>query len=303
MIITDKGEVAPGFHLLGTAHTPCYLIDAERPVLIDGGLAHIAERYIEDCRRVLGSKPPQALLHTHLHFDHCGSSAALLKAFPGLLAGASQEGAQIIAKQRARELIRSLSDRAREADPEFADKEGPVFAPIEVDLLLRHGDEIDLGGGQILKVYATPGHTRDFLTYHQPERGLLIASEAAGCAHSQGNLLVEFVSDYEAYLTSLEFLLTLDAKYLCQGHIFVYTESDVEKFLKESIRATKRYRARAEELLDEEGGDVSAVVRRVKAEEWDPLPWPKQPEGAYLLNTEGRIRHLASQAGFKGTVP
>lgn len=300
MIITDKGEAAPDFHLLGTAHTPCHLIDAERPVLIDGGMAHFANRYIADARAVLGGRPPHFLLHTHMHFDHCGSSAALLEAFPGLLAGASPEGAEIIAKPRARELIRTLNDRAKEAFPEFASEDGPVFAPFEIDLVLRHGDEIDLGGGESLKVYSTPGHTRDFLTYHLPERGLLIASEAAGCAHSPGNLIVEFISDYDAYLASLELLLTLDAKYLCQGHLFVYTDEEVENFLRESIAATRRYKARAEEMLSEESGDIAAVVRRVKAEDWDPLSWPKQPEGAYLLNTEGRIRHLAARAARLG---
>jgi hypothetical protein len=48
-----------------------------------------------------------------------------------------------------------------------------------------------------------------------------------------------------------------------------------------------------------EHNDVDKVVNRIKQEEYDPNPGPKQPETAYLLNLRTRVNHLAglSRAG------
>jgi hypothetical protein len=53
-------------------------------------------------------------------------------------------------------------------------------------------------------------------------------------------------------------------------------------------------------LLDQEHGEVDRVVARVKAQEYDPQPQPKQPEPAYLLNLRARVSHLASLRGGAG---
>jgi hypothetical protein len=47
-----------------------------------------------------------------------------------------------------------------------------------------------------------------------------------------------------------------------------------------------------EKFLFQENGDVEKVVERVKKTEWDPRPWPKQPESAYLLNTWNRVNTI-----------
>jgi len=300
MICADKGEVALDFYVLGSALTPVYMLDGERPVLFDGGMAHLAPRYIEDARDVLKGRQPSLHLHTHMHFDHCGSSSALKRAFPAMKTGSSPQGAEIIARPNARELIARLCDEAREGDRTFVsvDPVAETFTPFEVELVVNGGDVLDLGGGQTLKVYATPGHTRDFLAYYNPERGILIASEAAGCAHTPGRVNVEFVSDYDSYLESLKFLASLKARIVCQGHLFVYLGEDAEKFFADSIRDTEIYRERAERLLTEEKGDVEAVVQRIKVAQWDRLSEPKQPLGAYLLNTRARVRNLAARLGL-----
>lgn len=294
MIFTGTGEAAPGFFVLGAAQVPVYLIDCGIPVLFDGGMAHLANEYIADVKRILAGRQPAMLLHTHMHFDHCGATAALKGAFPGMRIGASILGAEILAKPKARELIRELNDDARRTFGVRAEGEVPSFAPFEIDLTPKDGDEIDLGGGETLLAIATPGHTRDFLSYYIPSRKILVASEAAGCAHHSGRIMVEFASDYGSYLESIDKLLQLDAQLLAQGHYCVYTGADVRKFLEGSRALTLAYRKRADELLDELHGDIDAVVASFKAEEWEQLPMPRQPGPAYLLNTYGRVRNIAA---------
>jgi len=56
-----------------------------------------------------------------------------------------------------------------------------------------------------------------------------------------------------------------------------------------SLEQAPRFLAMVEKFLEEEQGDIEGTVARVKAVEWDPKPWPKQTESAYVLNTRIRV--------------
>lgn len=296
MIVDRAGQVVPGFHVLGAAEAPVYLLEAPRPVLFDAGFACLGPRYADHARQVLGATLPSWLCLTHVHFDHCGAAAHLLRAFPGLTAAASAQAAQILARPGALELMARLNRQSAQLvetwRPGLAS--AVEFEPFPVGLRLEDGQELDLGGGLTLKVLATPGHTRDFLSYYAPQPGILVCSEASGCAAAGGHIISEFLVDYQAYLANFERFLALEARVLCQGHRLVYLGQDeVRAFLKRSRQATREFRAWVEQLLDQEHGQVEAVVARVKAQEYDPRPHPKQPEPAYLLNLRARVAHLA----------
>jgi 2-aminobenzoylacetyl-CoA thioesterase len=294
--VSEVGQVVPGFYVLGNAHIPSYLLDGESPTLFDAGVSFYAERYAADARRILQGRPPRFLFLTHAHFDHCGAAGALQRAFPQLRIGASARAAEILRRPTAVDLIRSLNEEARSLAPECAGEASP-FVPFEVDLVLSDGDEIEAGEGLSIRVLATPGHTRDFLSYYVPERRILVASEAVGCADRFGRIQTEFIADYHAYVAALRRLRELEVDVLCQGHVHVWLGEEARGFFDRSLRAAEEYREWVEELLEEEGGDLPRVVAQVKAAEWDAAPEPKQPLGAYLLNTEARVRRLASQRG------
>lgn len=295
MILQNTGEVAPGLCVLGSAGVPSYLLDAPRPVLIDAGLACLGGRYVAEARARLAGRAPGRLLLTHVHFDHCGAAAAIKRAFPGLTIAAAAKAAEIVARPNALALMARLNDQARAGvaawDPELAGPER--FEPFGVDEVLADGMRLDLGGGQELEVLYSPGHTWDFLSFWAPERGILVAGEAAGCADATGYVMTEFLVSFDAYLRSLERLMALPAKVLCQGHRVVYTGEDVPRYLERSRQAALDYRAWVERLLDEEDGDEEQVAARVKAGEYDRKPQPKQAEPAYLLNLRARVAHLA----------
>ena len=103
MIFDTTGRVSPVLHVLGSAHVPAYLIEAPRPVIIDAGFSCLGPLYLKAIRETLGSRPPEILLLTHSHFDHCGAAAFLKKAFPGLKVAASGRAAEILARPRALE--------------------------------------------------------------------------------------------------------------------------------------------------------------------------------------------------------
>ena len=113
MIWHKMGEVVPGFHVLGSWHTPSYLWAGPKPVLFDAGMSFLGDLYVKHARRVLGERSPEILFLTHAHFDHCGAASTLRDAFPGLCIAASARAAEIVQRPGALELIRKLNEEAR----------------------------------------------------------------------------------------------------------------------------------------------------------------------------------------------
>lgn len=297
MIIAGKGKVADGFYVLGAAEMPVYLLDGEKPVLFEASLSILGPVLVEEIRTILGDRSPEMLFLTHVHFDHCGAAAFLKKTFPDLIIAASRKASEILSRPNALSLMALLNQSAAEVfkrwHPEITAT--LAFEPFPLDRVLADGDRVELGAGSTVEVVAAPGHTWDSLSYYLPKRKILIASEAAGCVDNSGEVTTEFLSDYQAYVDTIRRLSRLDVEILCQGHRLVYTGEDVPPFFNRSLEAAAIFRETVEKLLREEGGDISRTVTRMKALEYDPKPHPKQPEPAYLLNLEARVKHLAGK--------
>jgi hypothetical protein len=116
-----------------------------------------------------------------------------------------------------------------------------------------------------------------------------------------GFIHTEFLVDFEAYLHSIQRLATLEVDILCQSHHQVFTGADARDFFVSSMQSAKDYKRRVDELLNEENGDQEKVAERIKAEEYDPKPGPKQPEQAYMLNLAARVKHLAGEKKNRST--
>lgn len=269
MIHLRSGEIEPGFHALGAMEVPSYLLEAPQAALFDAGFACLEPAYARASRAVLGRAPAWLFL-THAHFDHCGAVSQLKRAFPELRVAASERAAQIVQRPGAISLISRLNRHAAQGiearHPGMSVAE--EFSPFAVKEVLAEGREIDLGGGLSVWVMATPGHTWDFLSYYIPQRGILVCSEAGGCAYPGGWVVSEFLVDFAAYLANIERFLTLGPRVLCQGHRQVYVgHQEVRDFLTSSQEAALRFKGWVEELLNQEHGEMEAVVARVKAQE------------------------------------
>lgn len=291
MIFTETGHVGSGFHSLGTSSMPTYLLQSSRPVLFDAGLACQGRMFVKAIKEVLGREKPRILFLTHLHFDHCGAAYRIQEAFPGLKIAASRRGAEIIRRPGAVKLIRKLSQGAEEMIRGWG-VEGvgdQPFEPFEVEMILEDGQEVEIEEGLTVRVIATPGHTRDFLSYYIPERRILVGSEAVGCAAMNGYVVSDCLVDYADFVASLQKLSQLEVEILAQGHHFVFTGEDVPAFFRRSLEAARRFKEMVLEFWEEEGR-LDRVMTRIRAIEYDPQPPPVQLEAAYLINLEARIR-------------
>jgi glyoxylase-like metal-dependent hydrolase (beta-lactamase superfamily II) len=306
-VISDKiGHVSNGLYVCGLTWSPVLLLDCTCPVLFEAGFACAARLYEKDIKGVLGERRPGTLFLTHVHWDHCGATGYLKQAFPDLKVAASARAAAIIVRP-------SVQSRMTELDktviPVVAAVEGvdssvlvdEPFRPFDVDMVLHDGQVIQVDKDISVEVLATPGHTRDHLSYYIPERNILVGGEAAGCLEPGGSIDVGFLADYEAYLTSLRRLLTVPAEIFSQGHNYLFVgQESVKAFLERSIKAAEDFAGYVHGLLRAEGGSIERVVSRIKAEQHDPKPGLKQPDKAYLLNLTAQVTHLAAKQTVNG---
>ena len=287
-------------HVAGLAWSPVYLLATEEPVLFEAGFHCAGRLYEEFIRGVVGGETPSVVFLTHVHWDHCGATKYLKKVFPGLKVAASRKSYNILQRPNAQALIARLStdviplvSRVPGIDPSKLIDD--PFEPFEIDIIVEEGQVVDIGGGLSVNVYATPGHTRDMLSYYVPEKRILIATEAVGVLDQSNQVITEFLVDYDLYIHSLKRLATLDVDILCQGHHFVFTGDDVKRFFDRSLEAADSFRKDVQRLLELEEGSVERVVQRIKATQYDTNKGVKQSEQAYLLNLTTRVIHLASR--------
>lgn len=303
MVIDTIGHIQNNVYKLGFDECPIFLLDGPEPAIFDAGVSCAGKIYVEEIRTVLGDRQPSFLFLTHVHWDHCGAVSYIKEAFPSLKVAASFIGAEILKKPNALALITKLNEAisARLKDDKELDRSLLVdrsFSPFEVDIMLKDNQSMDLGSGIKLEVLATPGHTQDHMSFYLPNNRILIAGEAAGVYYGPGIVSTEFVSNYDAYLNSLQRLASLPVEIFCQGHYkSLVGREEIETFFDRSIRETLHLRDRVFELLKEECGSTDRVITRLKAERYDVIPEPKQPEFAYLLNLKAQVSHLASKAG------
>jgi len=300
------GPAVKDFYVAGHPWSACYLLDGKKPVLFESGYTCVGRLYEESIRKVLGKREPDILFLSHVHYDHCGATGHLKRAFPSLLVAASERAARIMEHPNARALMTELSADALSFASEILeiDRSKLIDAPFEpfgVDLILGDGQTVELSGTTV-QVLASPGHTRDMLSYYIPERKILIATEAVGLQDMTGRIIIAALADYDAYLASLERLSALPVEVLCQGHRLVWTGAgEVRDYFARAIVAAKSFREHVTRLLDEEQGAIERVVARIKAEEYDTNPHVKQQEAAYLINLRARVGHLAR--GLKENAP
>ena len=298
MIYSRTGKLADNFYLLGHPAIPVYLLDGSSPVLFDAGVTMLGQRYIEEIESILGGRQPEYCFLTHVHFDHCGAVATFKNRYPRMKVVAAYKAAEILKRPTAIERMRQLNAAATMLLDQISITYAPDkrFEAFDIDIVVEEGDRIGISNDCTVEVIESPGHTWDCVSYLISGLNILFSSEAAGQADRTGYIVSDCLADYECYFQSLLKLKALSVDMLCPGHLFVYSGNDVPDYFENAVAACIDFRRTVEELANETSGKIETIIQEVKAIEYDPNPGPKQPEPAYLINLEARIKAVLNAA-------
>ena len=294
MILEQTGRIAEGLYSIGHQDIPAWLLTSETPALFDAGNTFMGPQYLTDLRGHLGDVNRLCYLFlTHSHFDHAGSAPYLKRHIQNLKVAASAPAAEIFKKENAIRLIQSLSRDYEEKFSRLIGSENVFFDTLTVDRILQDGEEVDLGAGWRVQAIATPGHTRDGLSYYIPRVKGLIIGEAAGIPDRNGVIHPEFLASYRDYITSLKKLTELDVDIVMIGHHFVFTGEDAHVYLLKSLDRTQAFRRRIEDYLKGARGNREAVVQRIFKEDYDSTGAIQQDARAFLINLAAKVKAIA----------
>ena len=291
-----KGQIHKRITAIPNAWYPTYVIRGEKKnLMIDAGVNLLGPRYLTSVKDILGDIDQlHYLFLTHSHYDHVGSAHYLKRHIPGLRIGAHARVAGLLKKPSVLEMMNRLSANHVELLKYNTAGEDLTLHPFETDLLLKQGDEFDLGE-LTCRVYETPGHTKDSLAFYFPEIKALFPSEACGVLQDEtrSELQVEFLTSYRDYIDSLKLMISIEPEIVCLGHGWVLTHKDAKDFLKRSLSETFRYRELIESYLDAADGDIEKAIQDMAHTEYDIKGGILQERVAYVTNLSAQVKHIA----------
>jgi metallo-beta-lactamase class B len=163
--------------------------------------------------RCVGVDPKKVtlILHTHGHYDHYGATRRMVN-----LSGA---------KTAIHALDLGKPTKPHVIEPgfiqRFVERNGWLYEPFDVDILLKHGDTFDIGG-TVIHCHHTPGHTRGAMTFTfdvriagGQHRAMLIGDPGLISFRNRG---MGYPGDREDFARSLDYWMRLEGDVFLGSH-------------------------------------------------------------------------------------
>ena len=281
------------FISLGGGHVTAAICTSSPAMLFDPGVSAFGPLYLKKLREHTRSTDNLIICLSHAHFDHCGAAAYLMRKIPSARVAASQKGAEILKRPNAVELICRLNAEYEKSMQAELAGEDVTFDALDVSLKLSDGDVIELDGGRICRVFATPGHTRDSLSYFFSDTGIAFIGDTAG-ALEHGSIHSPYLVSYEDYIASIEKIKNLQPRAICIPHNGILAGAEVPRYLAEATAAAVAYKDIIVDYLDVYKGDQEKAVERITAEEYDAQPEHIQKRQPYILNLRAKVQAVAA---------
>jgi len=208
----------------------CFEVDG---ILVDPGPQSCEETLLAG----LAGVRPEALLLTHIHFDHAGAAGALVRRWPELPVYVHERGAPHMANP---ERLVASAARLYGGEEGLRETWGDVVPVPEENLHVLKGGETVLG----FKVAYTPGHASHHVCYLHEESGWAFVGDMAGVRIPPWDLTLAPTPppdiDVEAWEQSLETIAAWDPAGLALTHFG--TADDVPAQLA-AVRESLRWQA------------------------------------------------------------
>jgi glyoxylase-like metal-dependent hydrolase (beta-lactamase superfamily II) len=259
-------EVAPGIHriesVLGPRPFSQYLVQGERTLLVDTGVAVTPETVILPYLDSIGLRPADLdfVLNTHADVDHFGGNAAIRARAPRAVFCAHSADVPWIEDRECilRERYGWYATHDVDYSPEEKDWLREAMGPnVPLDMRLSGNETFRLGPELAVQVLHLPGHSPGHVGLWEPASGTAIITDAAlgrGLYDMAGNVISPPpYFDVMAYEGSVRLLRSLSPQRLLTAHYEVMEGEDAVRFLDESATFIERTRLTVSETLAEHG--------------------------------------------------
>ncbi len=197
-----------------------YAIDLGEVVLVDCGCGPSWPRIRKNVREA-GLGDPHTLVLTHAHVDHIGAAPAV----------ARETGCRVVAHALDADAIESGDEKLTAAG-----WYGLVLETMRVDHRMQGGEEsLEFPGGTLTLLHA-PGHTPGSIAaWIETDEGLVLFGQDV-----HGPFSPSFGSDVNAWRTSMQRLMDLEAQILCEGHYGIFRgQQRVRSFIQEQLEMNR----------------------------------------------------------------
>lgn len=270
-----------------------YLLDDERPALVDTGIGTNYERVLELLADA-GVAPEElaVIAVTHVHLDHAGGAGFLAEACPNATVYVHERGApHLIDPSR---LWEGTKGAVGEQITFYTEPEPVPEDRIET---IGDGDTIDLGTHE-LRVHHAPGHAPHQVVFEDPANDAVFTADAAGI-YTPSTDEVHVTSpppqfDLERALDDVAMLQELDPETLLYAHFGpVETGSRLGEYadrLGEWVTEVA--------TVHEETGDAEATIDHFQETLATPAVWSETKARAEVgMNVRGVLTYLDRRQG------
>ena len=185
--------------------------DGEETQLIDSGYYTHAAQTVSLLESVLGERPLNALVNTHLHSDHCGGNAALQTRYPEVRTWIPPGQAQHVAQWDPVALTYLPT--------------GQHCPPFRFDQTIQPGTQLRFGATD-WQAHAAAGHDPHSVVFFEPVGKILISADALW-ENGFGVVFPELegADAFDQVAATLDMIEDLAPKVVIPGHgpVFVYT--------------------------------------------------------------------------------
>ena len=265
-----------------------YILDAERPALVDTGIGKEYEAIL-DAMAEVGIAPDEleAIIPTHVHLDHAGGAGYLAAECPNADVYVHELGAKhLVDPERLWEGTKAA------VEDQISHYAEPKPIPEERITELTDGDTIDLGD-HTLDVLHAPGHAPHQAVFYDRANDGVFTADAAG-VYTPGLERVRHTSppptfDLEQILADVELLQELDPSALYYGHFGDRPTADNLTEYAEVIQTWVDEVAAARDRLDDDEAVIEHFVEHVDTVDvWGE----EKARGEERMNVRGVLTYL-----------
>lgn len=266
-----------------------YVIDAERPAVVDTGIGTNHERVLDALDAVgVGRAELAHVLPTHVHLDHAGGAGFLAETCPDATVRTHEIGVPHLVDPTR--LVEGTKRAVRDQWEFYVEPK-----PVPEDRIegLVGGDVVDLGD-RTLEVVHAPGHAPHQVLFHDATDDLLFTADAAGIWVPNLRRLEESTPpsnfDLDECLADANAIRDRDPDTLCFPHFGPrpFDADLMEGYKRTLVEWVEAVRQKREEL----GGDDAVVEHFESTTDLDEAWGERKARAEASLNTRGVLRYL-----------